>query len=102
MIIICLQVFCLVFYINKLYFLMVHLYIYIKNHDTLKHIHNINISHWKQVPKKLFTVKKISMSVLRFEENWRTDSLEVDIKTNKYFMFVFYSKVIISVLFFLK
>jgi hypothetical protein len=41
MIIICLQVFCLVFHINKLYFLMVHLYK--KNHDTLKYIHNIDI-----------------------------------------------------------
>jgi hypothetical protein len=40
--------------------------------------------------KNLFTVKQISRSVLRFEENWRTDSLEVDIKTNKYFMFVLY------------
>jgi len=40
--------------------------------------------------KNLFTVKQISRSVLRFQENWRTDSLEVDIKTNKYFMFVLY------------
>jgi len=40
--------------------------------------------------KNLFTVKQISRSVLRFEENWRSDSLEVDIKTNKYFMFVLY------------
>lgn len=45
----------------------------------------------KTSPKKTYLQSNKFQGVFwRFQENWRTDSLEVDIKTNKYFMFVLY------------